>query len=117
MNNLIQYKLETSKESENSHIRGEITLKKIWRLAREFFRAEIQSLVGFTSDKRYRHEQPNFLEICDQYVTQNFDSEIFQNLGQNFMETVAEAIAALVDIAGFQNYVCSTLEDLPVKKI
>mgnify|MGYP006906967947 FL=1 len=73
--------------------------------------------MGFTSDKRHRHKQPNFLEICDQYVTQNFDSEIFQNLGQNFLETVAEAIAALVDIAGFQNYVCSTLEDLPVKKI
>jgi hypothetical protein len=33
------------------------------------------------------------------------------------METVAEALAALVDIAGFKNYVCSTLEDLPVKKI
>ena len=99
------------------HIRGEITLKKIWRLTREFFRAEIQSLVGFTTNKRHRHEQPNFLEICDQYVAQNFDREIFQNLGQNFMETVAEALAALVDIAGFKNYVCSTLEDLPVKKI
>ena len=45
------------------------------------------------------------MEICDEYLDKNFDQQIFTNLGQNFKESIAEALAALISPPGFSDYI------------
>ena len=40
------------------------------------------------------------MQICDEYVNFNFDSKIFQNLGTQFKESIAEIIAVIIDGRG-----------------
>ena len=63
----------------------------------------------YKSRKCYRKDERNYLQICDEYVTKNFDQQIFKNLGQGTKEEVAEVLAALVDAPGFSEHVDSTL--------
>ena len=52
------------------------------------------------------------MEICDDYVDKNFDQQIFTNLGENFKESIAEALAALINPPGFSDYLELKLEEL-----
>ena len=45
LNEMIYTKMTATKESENDKIRQELTFKRIWRLVRDFYNAEISSQI------------------------------------------------------------------------
>jgi hypothetical protein len=101
LNEMIYTKMTSTKESDHQDIRQDLTLKRIWRLVRDFYKAEISSQVNYNSRKCYRKRERNYLQICDEFVAKNFDQSIFENLGQDMREEVAEVLAAIVDPPGF----------------
>ena len=106
---MIYTKMTALRKTDLKPIPQDLTLKRIWRLVRIFFKADIANQVTYKTKKCQRGGERNFLQICDEYVAKNFDQQIFENLGQGMKEEVAEVLAAIVDAPGFSEHVDSTI--------